>query len=89
MAEDPGTDRQSRVTGRAVADDQPEFRHTQVTVAGSSQHVIEAGDPDAIPFLFLRGWPDPVPPNVGVPDFKTVPRVPPARPRAGGLGTPS
>jgi len=34
------------------------FRHTQVAVAGSSLHVIEAGDPEASPFLFLHGWPE-------------------------------
>jgi pimeloyl-ACP methyl ester carboxylesterase len=41
-----------------MAKDQPEFRHTHVTVAGSSLHVVEAGDPEAIPFLFLHGWPE-------------------------------
>jgi len=27
-------------------------------VAGSSLHVVEAGDPEAVPFLFLHGWPE-------------------------------
>jgi pimeloyl-ACP methyl ester carboxylesterase len=35
----------------------PDFRHRQVTVGGSSLHVVEAGDPGAEPFLFLHGWP--------------------------------
>lgn len=33
------------------------FRHRQVAVGGSSLHVVEAGDPEAAPFLFLHGWP--------------------------------
>lgn len=33
------------------------FRHSQVDVAGSSLHVVEIGDPDATPVLFLHGWP--------------------------------
>jgi pimeloyl-ACP methyl ester carboxylesterase len=35
-----------------------EFRHRQVTVRGSSLHVVEAGDPQALPFVFLHGWPE-------------------------------
>jgi pimeloyl-ACP methyl ester carboxylesterase len=35
-----------------------EFRHRQVTVRGSSLHVVEAGDPKALPFVFLHGWPE-------------------------------
>jgi pimeloyl-ACP methyl ester carboxylesterase len=34
------------------------FRHRQVAVAGSLLHVVEAGDPDGVPFLFLHGWPE-------------------------------
>jgi pimeloyl-ACP methyl ester carboxylesterase len=39
-------------------DDEPTFRHSQVTVAGSSLHVVESGVLDAAPFLFLHGWPE-------------------------------
>ena len=38
--------------------DDAEFRHSQVTVGESSLHVVEAGDPEAAPFLFLHGWPE-------------------------------
>jgi pimeloyl-ACP methyl ester carboxylesterase len=41
-----------------VVDDEPTFRHSQVTATGSSLHVVEAGDPEAAPFLFLHGWPE-------------------------------
>lgn len=34
------------------------FRHSQVTAGGSSLHVVEAGDPEAAPFVFLHGWPE-------------------------------
>jgi pimeloyl-ACP methyl ester carboxylesterase len=34
------------------------FRHQQVTLGGSSIHVVEAGDAHAPPFLFLHGWPE-------------------------------
>jgi pimeloyl-ACP methyl ester carboxylesterase len=34
------------------------FRHRQVTARGSSLHVVEAGDPEAAPFVFLHGWPE-------------------------------
>jgi pimeloyl-ACP methyl ester carboxylesterase len=34
------------------------FRHSQVTAYGSSLHVVEAGDPEAAPFMFLHGWPE-------------------------------
>ena len=34
------------------------FRHSQVSVGGSSVHVIEAGDPGARPVVFLHGWPE-------------------------------
>jgi pimeloyl-ACP methyl ester carboxylesterase len=34
------------------------FRHSQVAVVGSSLHVVELGDPEAVPFLFLHGWPE-------------------------------
>jgi pimeloyl-ACP methyl ester carboxylesterase len=34
------------------------FRHRQVAVGASSLHVVEAGDPEAAPFLFLHGWPE-------------------------------
>jgi pimeloyl-ACP methyl ester carboxylesterase len=40
-----------------TADETP-FRHRQVTVANSSLHVVELGDPEAAPFLFLHGWPE-------------------------------
>jgi pimeloyl-ACP methyl ester carboxylesterase len=41
-----------------MADDEPAFRHRQVTVASASLHVVETGDPEAVPFLFLHGWPE-------------------------------
>jgi pimeloyl-ACP methyl ester carboxylesterase len=34
------------------------FRHRHVAVADSLLHVVEAGDPDGLPFLFLHGWPE-------------------------------
>jgi pimeloyl-ACP methyl ester carboxylesterase len=34
------------------------FRHRHVVVADSQLHVVEAGDPDGVPFLFLQGWPE-------------------------------
>jgi pimeloyl-ACP methyl ester carboxylesterase len=34
------------------------FRHRQVAVGASSLHVVEGGDPEAAPFLFLHGWPE-------------------------------
>jgi pimeloyl-ACP methyl ester carboxylesterase len=34
------------------------FRHRHVAVADSLLHVVEAGDPDGMPFLFLHGWPE-------------------------------
>jgi pimeloyl-ACP methyl ester carboxylesterase len=34
------------------------FRNRHVTVADSLLHVVEAGDPDGMPFLFLHGWPE-------------------------------
>jgi pimeloyl-ACP methyl ester carboxylesterase len=33
------------------------IRHRHVAVADSLLHVVEAGDPDGMPFLFLHGWP--------------------------------
>ena len=39
-------------------DDEETFRHRQVTVGGSSLHVVEIGNPEALPFLFLHGWPE-------------------------------
>jgi pimeloyl-ACP methyl ester carboxylesterase len=33
-------------------------RHSQVEVGGRSIHVVEAGDEDATPVLFLHGWPE-------------------------------
>jgi len=41
-----------------VIDDEEAFRHRQVTVGGSSLHVVESGDSEAFPFLFLHGWPE-------------------------------
>ena len=41
-----------------MLDDDPTFRHRQVTVASSSLHVVEKGGPEADPFLFLHGWPE-------------------------------
>lgn len=35
-----------------------DFRHDQVRVGERSIHVVEAGDPDAAPVLFLHGWPE-------------------------------
>jgi pimeloyl-ACP methyl ester carboxylesterase len=34
------------------------IRTTRVPVGASSLHLVEAGDPDAPPFLFLHGWPE-------------------------------
>jgi pimeloyl-ACP methyl ester carboxylesterase len=34
------------------------FRHRHVVVPDSQLHVVEAGDPDGVPFLFLHGWPE-------------------------------
>jgi pimeloyl-ACP methyl ester carboxylesterase len=34
------------------------FRHSQITVADASLHVVEAGDAEAPPMLFLHGWPE-------------------------------
>jgi pimeloyl-ACP methyl ester carboxylesterase len=34
------------------------FRHRHVAVADSQLHVVEAGDPDGLPCLFLHGWPE-------------------------------
>jgi pimeloyl-ACP methyl ester carboxylesterase len=42
----------------SMVNDEPTFRHSQVTVAGSSLHVVESGVLDAAPFLFLHGWPE-------------------------------
>jgi pimeloyl-ACP methyl ester carboxylesterase len=41
-----------------MVDDESAFRHQQVMVAGSSLHVVETGDPEGAPFLFLHGWPE-------------------------------
>jgi pimeloyl-ACP methyl ester carboxylesterase len=51
----------SQAGGKAalMVDDEVTFRHSQVAVAGSSLHVVEIGDPEAVPFLFLHGWPEP------------------------------
>jgi pimeloyl-ACP methyl ester carboxylesterase len=37
--------------------DEIEFRHRAVVVGDSTLHVVEAGDPDGPPVLFLHGWP--------------------------------
>jgi pimeloyl-ACP methyl ester carboxylesterase len=42
----------------AAAPAQTIFRHSQVVVHDSSIHVVEAGDPQGAPFLFLHGWPE-------------------------------
>jgi pimeloyl-ACP methyl ester carboxylesterase len=34
------------------------FRHRQVAVGDAELHVVEAGDPDGRPFVFLHGWPE-------------------------------
>jgi pimeloyl-ACP methyl ester carboxylesterase len=34
------------------------FRHRQVRLGDTDLHVVEAGDPDAPPVLFLHGWPE-------------------------------
>jgi pimeloyl-ACP methyl ester carboxylesterase len=34
------------------------FRHRQVTVGDTRIHVVEAGDPQARPVVFLHGWPE-------------------------------
>jgi len=41
-----------------MGDNEARFRHSQVAVAGSSLHVVELGDLEAVPFLFLHGWPE-------------------------------
>jgi len=41
-----------------MGDNEAKFRHSQVAVTGSSLHVVELGDPEAVPFLFLHGWPE-------------------------------
>jgi pimeloyl-ACP methyl ester carboxylesterase len=35
-----------------------EFRHQQVSAAGCSVHVVEAGPSGGPPFLFMHGWPE-------------------------------
>jgi pimeloyl-ACP methyl ester carboxylesterase len=40
-----------------MGDNEARFRHSQVAVAGSSLHVVELGDLEAVPLLFLHGWP--------------------------------
>jgi pimeloyl-ACP methyl ester carboxylesterase len=34
------------------------FQHSQEAVNDSSLHVVEAGDPQGAPCLFLHGWPE-------------------------------
>jgi pimeloyl-ACP methyl ester carboxylesterase len=34
------------------------FRHRRITVRDAELHVVEAGDPDGRPFVFLHGWPE-------------------------------
>jgi pimeloyl-ACP methyl ester carboxylesterase len=34
------------------------FRHRNVAVGDALLHVVEAGDPGGVPFLFLHGWPE-------------------------------
>lgn len=34
------------------------FRHSQIAVGEASLHVVEAGNPAGVPFLFLHGWPE-------------------------------
>jgi pimeloyl-ACP methyl ester carboxylesterase len=34
------------------------FRHRHVAVADALLHLVEAGDPDGMPSLFLHGWPE-------------------------------
>jgi pimeloyl-ACP methyl ester carboxylesterase len=34
-----------------------DFRHSRVPSGDGSLHVVEAGDPDGRPYLFLHGWP--------------------------------
>ena len=41
-----------------TAPDDPMFRHSQVEVGQSSVHVVEEGDPQGAPVLFLHGWPE-------------------------------
>jgi len=38
-----------------MGDNEAMFRHSQVAVTGSSLHLVELGDPEAVPFLFLHG----------------------------------
>jgi len=38
--------------------DETQFRERQVTVGASSLHVVETGNPQGVPFLFLHGWPE-------------------------------
>ena len=41
-----------------MGDSEARFQHSQVAVAGSSLHVVELGDLEAVPFLFVHGWPE-------------------------------
>jgi pimeloyl-ACP methyl ester carboxylesterase len=33
-------------------------RHRQIDIGGADIHVVEVGDPDAAPFVFVHGWPE-------------------------------
>ena len=45
------------MTDNSIATDDDGFRHSHLEVGRSSIHVVEAGDPQAAPVLFLHGWP--------------------------------
>lgn len=49
--------RQRRKNGVMSCDDS-EPRHKHVEVTDTSIHVVEMGDPDAPPVMFLHGWPE-------------------------------
>ncbi len=44
--------------GEVMAPSDVAFRHNQIAVHDSQLHVVEAGDPRGVPFLFLHGWPE-------------------------------
>lgn len=42
----------------SLTDSNVDLRHVQGPIEGSSVHVVEAGDPDTSPVVFLHGWPE-------------------------------
>jgi len=41
----------------ALTPDHDGFRHSTLAAGGSSLHIVEAGDAQADPVLFLHAWP--------------------------------